>query len=596
MHMPSLPQWTFSDLFASPQDPAIQETFAQATSDTQVLNVLYRGKLEGASAGMIADLFARQERIINLLSKPTAYASLRHVQNMLDSEREGFSRVMHDRATAIERDLLWIDVELGRLPEQQLNDWINAPECASYTHLLRKITAQKAHLLSEEQEQLVNDLQQTGPTAFISLFEQEDSTKLFSFRGDNLPLTTILHHLSSPDRSLRAEAAQAISEGLTEDAQRRSFIYTTLIKHKQTIDRYRHFTTPEASRHLANETTETSVESLVQSVERAMPIFQTYYAWKAKTLGIKPIAHYDRYAPLLSTTTIYTWEEAKAIVLEAFNAFSPAFGQIAQEFFDRGWIDAHVEPGKRGGAFCSYVTADHHPYIMVNFQGRIKDVLTLAHELGHGIHAYLARPQGTLQFSTPLTLAETASVFAEMLVFDLLRERLKNQPAELQALCAQKLEEIFATVFRQITLFQFERLAHAEVREHGFATPQTYNRLWEQVHAPLFGDVIQREDDYAVWWSYISHFFAAPFYVYAYAYGELLTCCLYERYTATHDPAFVEAYQAFLAKGGSADPATLLAPLGINPDDQATWERGLAWIGRLLDETLALDAKIRPTA
>ncbi|MBP9747406.1 M3 family oligoendopeptidase [Patescibacteria group bacterium] len=594
--MSSLPQWTLSDLFTSPQDPAIRATFTQARQATDELNTLYRGKLEGASASMIADLFARQERVVNLISKPVAYASLFHVQNMLDSEREGLARVMQDQATAIERDLLWIDVELGQLPETILTGWINDPACARYAHPLSKIAHYKNHLLPEEQEKLVNDLQQTGAEAFRTLFEQEDSTKLFPFRGENLPLTAILHHLSSSDRAIRADAAQGISEGLAQDEQRRAFIYTTLIKHKQTIDRYRAFATPEASRHLANETTQASVEALVQAVNKTQSVFQRYYHWKAERLSVNRLAHYDRYAPLLSTTTIYTWEEAKAIVLEAFTAFSPEFGRIAQEFFDRGWIDAHVSPGKRGGAFCSYVTADHHPYIMVNFQGRINNVLTLAHELGHGIHAYLARPQGTLQFSTPLTLAETASVFGEMLVFDLLRKRLQDQPTELQALCAQKLEGIFATVFRQITLFQFEQLAHAHVREHGFATAETYNRLWTQIHTPLFGDAIDQSEGYTHWWSYISHFFAAPFYVYAYAYGELLTCCLYERYTATRDPAFVEAYKAFLAKGGSADPVTLLNPLSINPDDPATWERGLAWIEHLLDETLALDAKIRPSA
>ncbi len=590
--MSSLPQWTFDDLFSSPEDPRITQAFTEARAKTDALCTRYKGKLASGNAQDILELFKAQEDVMNLLTKPVSYASLRHAQNMRDSEREGFSRVMQERATAIERDLLWIDLELVSVPEATLQSWVQDPALTHYRHVLGKILLNKPHLLSEELEQLANDLHQTGASAFIQLFEQEDSTKLYAYQNEHLPLTRLLKELSSPDRSTRKAAGEAIAQGLEEDAQRRAFLYTTLIKNKQTMDRYRHFSSPETSRHLANETTEASVNALVESVNRTMPLFQEYYQWKTKKLGETKLAYYDRYAPLDASSRTYTFDEAKGIILEAFGAFSPEFSRIAQEFFDRGWVDAEPTPGKRGGAFCAYTSADHHPYIFVNFQGRINDVLTLAHELGHGIHAYLARPQGTLQFHTPLTLAETASVFAEMIVFDHLRQQLQTDPKELQALCAHKIESVFSTVFRQITLFQFERLAHAHVREHGFATAETYNDLWSRVHTALFGDVFESTPGYRVYWSYISHFFFAPFYVYAYAYGELLTCALYERYTREQDPEMIKRYQAFLAKGGSDTPEALLAPLGVNPTEQSTWDTGLAWIEKLLKETIALDEQI----
>lgn len=593
LFMTTLPRWDLTDLFLSPEDPAIEQAFTRAATETAGLVTEYKGKLAEKTAAELNNLLKRYEATLQTISKPVVFASLRHAMDTREAEREGFQRRMRERAVTIERDLLWVDLELAQLPEGTLKNLLSSTELQAYRHVLEKILADKPHHLPETQEQLIADLQQTGGEAFATLFEQEDSTKLFQHGETKRSLTDLLHDLSQADREVRAAAAASISEGLQEEEQRRSFIYTTLIKNKETLDRYRKFALPEGGRHLANETTAPAVEAMAQAVESEAGLFQRYYTWKAQKLGIEKLADYDRYAPLDTVERTYTFAEAQEIVLRAFNAFSPLFAEQASHFFEKGWIDAEPAPGKRGGAFCSYVGADHHPYVFVNFQGNVSDVMTLAHELGHALHASLARPNGYLQFHTPLTLAETASVFGEMLVFDTLRREIGSD-RDRQALCARKVESVFATVFRQVTLYRFEQGAHMLVRKNGFATPEQYHQLWEQVHAPLFGAAVQLTPGYRRWWTYISHFFHTPFYVYAYAFGELLTCCLYEQSSANPE-GFRDQYTQFLSRGGSADPKALLAPLGIDPESVATWKRGLGWIERLVDETITLEAK-KPSA
>lgn len=584
--MSSLPRWNLDDLYTSPTDPAIDAAFSEGKRETERLVQDYKGKLATASATQILDLLTRYEQILQTLTKPPTYAGLRHAADTSDPEREGFQRQMRERAVQIERELLWVDLELAQLSEEKLKSLLEAAEVAPYRHVLENTLKAKPHQLPEEQEKLVADLQQTSSEAFATLFEQEDSLKLFLYKNEKKTLTALLNEVHDADRSIRAAAAESISVGLKEDEQRRSFIYTTLIKHKETMDRYRKFSTPEAGRHLSNETTQAAVEAMAQAVEASVPMFHRYYAWKATRLGLEKIADYDRYAPLDEVERTYTYDEARDLVLRSFNAFSPLFAEQASLFFEKGWIDADPAPGKRGGAFCSYVSADLHPYVLLNFQGKVDDVMTMAHELGHAIHASLARPRGYLQFGTPLTLAETASVFGEMLTFDALRKEITD-PKDRQALLAKKVEGIFATVFRQISMFRFEQKAHAHVRAQGFATPEQYHQLWSEVHAPLFGNAIEMTPGYRTWWSYIPHFMHTPFYVYAYAFGELLTCCLYEKSLA--DPeAFRGQYIELLQNGGSKNPTDLLAPLGLDPESTETWKRGLNWIEGLVNETIAL--------
>ena len=585
--MSSLPRWNLGDLYTSPTDPNIEMAFSEAKSQAQQLIADYKGKLADVTAAQICDLLTRYETILQTNAKPPTYAGLLHAADSSDPVREGFQRQMRERAIAIERDLIWVDLELAKLSEERLKMLTEAPEMTHYRRVLEHILLHKPHQLSEIEEQLIADLQQTGRDAFYTLFEQEDSTKRFLL-GDKIKTgTELLDILHATDRSERAAAADAFSKGLQEEELRRSFIYTTIIKNQQTIDRYRHFELPQSGRHLSNETTEAAVEAMAQTVEDFIPLFHRYYAWKAKTIGVEKLADYDRYAPLSDVERTYSYEEARDLVLRAFNQFSPVFAEQASLFFKKGWIDAEPAHGKHGGAFCSYGTADLHPYVLLNFQGKVDDVMTMAHELGHAIHASLARPKGYIQSSTPLTLAETASVFGEMLAFDALRKEITD-PRDRQALLAKKVESIFATVFRQISLYRFEQKAHTLVRQNGFATPEQYHQLWADVHKPLFGEAIEMTPGYKTWWSYISHFFDRPFYVYAYAFGELLTCCLYEK--SLEDPtAFREQYIQLLSNGGSKSPKELLSPLGLDPESTDTWKRGLTWIEALVDETIGME-------
>lgn len=586
--MSSLPRWTLADLYTSPTDPALVKAFDAARAQVDQLNAGYKGVLEQKTDSEIGVLIEQYEAILQRLAKPVDYASLRYAQQADDPEREGFYRSTREKALAIERDLLWVELELGKLSETRLTTLVQSAEIQPFKHVLERILAAKPHQLSEIEEQLINDLQQTAAEAFVHLFDQENSSKRFPYRGEDRTMTDLLVELSSTKRETREQAASAISNGLEEEGSRRAFIYNTIIKNKEILDRYRKFTTPEAARHLSNETSDEAVRSLAHAVENRVSMFQDYYKWKGTKLGISDLADYDRYAPLDEVERTYTYDEAKDIVLKSFAAFSPVFAEKAQAFFDNGWIDAAPTPGKRGGAFCAYVTADHHPYILLNYQNRIGDVLTLAHELGHAIHALLAGKNGYLQFHTPLTLAETASVFAEMLTFDYLRKELANSPHDLQALCAKKIESVFATVFRQISMHRFEQAAHAHVRTHGFATPNTFHDLWKASQEQLFGNAIRVTPGYRVWWSYVGHFFEYPFYVYAYAFGELLTFCLYKRAKNGDMPDFADRYIEFLSKGSTAQPSDLLAPLGINPESESTWNEGLDWINALVQETIRL--------
>lgn len=577
------PRWDLSDLFNGPDDPAIDQAFATATAEAKALVSDYKGNVARLSAAQVRDLLERYERILQTLIKPTEYAFLRHTTDGGDPEREGFQRVMRDRSLETERELLWVNLELAQLPEEKLAELLAAPETAFYRHVLENSSVAKPHQLPEDQERLMTDLQQTGREAFYTLFEQEDATKVFRLDGEERTLEALLHDRRDPDRSVRIQAAEAISQGLGEEAQRRSFIYTNIIKNKQTTDAYRKHAYPEQVRHQANETTAAAVEALAQTVEAYQGLFQQYYTWKTKRLGIDNPADYDLYAPLPGVEKTYTFTEAREIVLKSFGAFSPKMAELAKEFFDKDWIDAAPAPGKQSGAYCAYISADSHPYVFLNFQGKIGDVLTLAHELGHAIHAVLARPNGYLQFTTPLTLAETASVFGEMLVFDELRTRLTD-PDERIAFLANKIEETFSTVFRQINFYRFEQKAHRLVREQGYATPAQYQQMWMETTKELFGDALELSPGYRHGWSYISHFFDREFYVYAYAFGELITCCLYEE-SKLHPETFPEKYIELLSGGGSKSPKELLGPIGLDPEATETWKRGLEWIRRLVDET-----------
>jgi oligoendopeptidase F len=416
----------------------------------------------------------------------------------------------------------------------------------------------------------------------------------FTFAGadgaQQLSLQEILARLYDADRDVRRRAAEGISQGLMDNARLLSFIFNTIVLDHQSDTQLRHFTHPMASRNLANEIGDSVVDALLAATEGHHALVQRYYRLKKKLLKLDVLHDYDRYAPLFADMPPCDWPTARRIVEESYHAFSPEAGRIIREFFEKSWIDAELRPGKRGGAFSSSAVPSVHPYILMNFTERIRDVMTLAHELGHGLHQYLSRPQGYLQCDTPLTTAEMASVFGEMLTFRRLLEIYPAPRLRLAMLCS-KIEDAFATVFRQVVLTRFELKLHDARQKQGELSTETVNELWQDTNQAMFGDSVKLTDGYAWWWLYIGHFIRSPFYCYAYAFGELLVLALFQKYKQ-EGPAFVPKYLQLLAAGGSDAPHVLLGKLGVDVNDPAFWELGLKLLGEMVSEAEQLAAQV----
>lgn len=577
------PRWNLQDLFQGIDDPLIDVALAKAKDEAVSLAVTYKGRLAELSPQELCDVLARYEGIIQLADKPENFAFLSHSADTEDARLEGFYGAIRERVLAIEQELVWVKSELGALGEERFQKLFESGEIARYRYAIEALREKRRYQLPDQQERLLMDLQQTGREAFRHLFEQEDALMRVSIRGEERSLESVLRDREDADRSVRREAMEAVGSGLEKEAQRRAFMYTSLIKNKQVTDRYRGYAYPEQERHQANGLSSDIVEAVMRVVEDSREVFQRYYAWKAKMLHVDKVADHDLYAPVGDVARRYSFQEAHDLILEAFRACSPKMADLAQECFDGGWIDAEPRKEKRGGAYCQYVGADLHPYVSLHFEGSMSDVLTLAHELGHAVHTMLARPVGELQFVPPLALAETASTFGEMLVFDALRKKTLN-PRDRQVLQAKKIEELFSTVFRQVQMYRFEQSAHQHVRTTGFATSEDYQRLWIRSVESLVGGVVVVSPWQKYEWSRISHFFDQEFYVYAYPFGELLTCLLYQERVIR--PDFEQQYLALLEAGGSKRPTEALAFLGLDLADVKAWKRGLSWIEALVDETV----------
>ena len=410
-------------------------------------------------------------------------------------------------------------------------------------------------------------------------------------KTEEWPEEKVLNMLQNVDRDTRKAGAQALTSGLREDLRRLTYIFNVLGEDKRIHDRYQKFETPEASRHLANEVTQEAVNTMSKAVSEHVRLVADYYDLKRSVLGMSELYDYDRYAPVLETERVYTFEEAREMVLSAYGKFSPRMRERASEFFEKQWIDAETKHGKRGGAFCSYGTPDLHPVVFMNYLGNTKSVLTLAHELGHGVHGSLMRKQTLFNFDTPLTIAETASVFGEMLVFDSLRSSVSGK--ELLALLMGMIEEVFATVFRQHAMYKFEQDFHAARRSEGELKPERISELWIARQKEMFGDSVTLTDNYRIWWSYIPHFLHTPFYVYAYTFGELLTLSFYDMYKKADDKAvFAEKYLTMLEAGGTKAPEELVEPFGIDLSAKEFWEGGLRVVGKMVEEAKKLYKEI----
>jgi oligoendopeptidase F len=584
--------WDLSDLYSGVGDPEIRRDLDAAEERARAFDARYRGRLAGGQlAGTeLYDAVAELEEISAILTKVLSYAHLLFAADTVTPAHGALLTACQERLTAINKYLMFFDLEWAGLPESTAAALLASPAVAHYRHHLVKARAHAPYRLSEPEELLLDEKANTGNRAFSRLFDEILADARFPVASDGvvqeLREEEVLALLHSPDRAARKAAAAGLTAGLVERRRTLTFIFNTLVLDHGVDCRLRRYPDVMTARHLANETDGAAVEALLTACEAGFPLVARYYRLKRRLLGLDELFDYDRYAPLAETSEKIPWPQARDLVLTAYRAFSPRVATIAEEFFTRRWIDGASRPGKRGGAFCASTVPAVHPYVLLNYQGRPRDVQTLAHELGHGVHQYLARDRGLFAADTPLTTAETASVFGEMLVFQSLKEMLDDPRRRLPLVCA-KIEDSFATVFRQAIMSRFEQSLHQARREEGELAPERIDALWMAANRPMFGDALHLTEDYRHWWMYIPHFIHSPFYTYAYSFGELLVLALFEKYNSEGD-AFVPAYLDLLAGGGSAPPSELLARMGVDITADDFWQGGLAVLSRMVEEAEAL--------
>lgn len=581
--------WNLGDLYKGVDDPTIDADLAQALKRAQAFEAKYRGKIEtltAGAAGLLREALVELEGMSEQMDRPAVYAGLVHAAKT-DDPRHGalLSRTREER-TAINKHLIFFDLEWIKVADDVAATLTADPSLARYRHFLEQKRVWKPHYLSEPEEKILDEKSVTGRAAFIRLFDESVSAMRFPYERDGkverLSQQEILAKLYDPDRAVRKAAAHGLTVGLQENSRLLSFIFNNLVLDHHGDCRLRSYPHFMSSRHLANEISDAVVEALMTATERHHALVQRYYRLKGKLLGLDQLYDYDRYAPVFDDMPECDWPRARQTVQESYQAFSPRAGGIIGEFFDKHWIDAELRPGKRGGAFSSSAVPSAHPYILMNYTDRLRDVMTLAHELGHGLHQYLSRGVGYLQCDTPLTTAEMASVFGEMLTFQRLLEMYPEPRIRLGLLCG-KIEDAFATVFRQVVLTRFEQGLHQARKDKGELAAEQINDIWMAANRPMHGDAVLLTDDYAWWWLYIGHFIHVPFYCYAYSFGELLVLALVQKYRQD-GPAFVPRYLELLAAGGSEAPHVLLGKLGMNVNDPAFWELGLKLLGDMVSE------------
>ena len=588
----ALPQWRLEDLYESMESPRFADDLERARREAKEFAAAWRGKLaaiaDSAEAGeRLAEAVKAYEALQDLIGRVMSYASLLYASDTSDAARAKFYGDVHERVTELAGDLLFFELELNRIDDARLEAAMTTPALGHYRPWLEDIRKEKPHQLADEIEQLFLEKSVSGAAAWNRLFDDTMSALRFDFEGESLTLEPLLGKLQDPDERKREAAANALAATLGANLRLFSLVTNTLAKDKEVSDRWRKFADVADSRHLANRVEREVVEALVTAVTDAYPrLSHRYYALKARWFGKERLAHWDRNAPLPGAPPrVYAWETARDTVLGAYNAFSPRMADIARRFFDEGWIDAPVRPGKAPGAFAHPTTPSAHPYVLVNYLGKPRDVTTLAHELGHGVHQVLAGVNGALMAPTPLTLAETASVFGEMLTFRAMLAA-SDDPAERKSMLAAKVEDMLNTVVRQIAFYKFERLVHLE-RRTGELTADRISELWMSAQAESLGPAIELRSGYETYWAYIGHFIHSPFYVYAYAFGDCLVNSLYGVYERSRE-GFAERYLAMLAAGGSKSYSQLLAPFGLDAKDPAFWSIGLSVIDRMIGELEAM--------
>ncbi len=582
-----MPEWDLSDLYKSPDAPEVTRDLEKGAADAKALKEKWSGKLValGGDGARLAEAVKAYEDLSDLLGKLGSYAGLLYAANQTDPARAKFYGDTSEKLTAISSDLLFFELELNQIDDDKLEAALRHPALARYKPWFDDLRKEKPYQLDEKLEQLFHEKGQTARGAWNRLFNETMSGLRFDVAGYDEPLTLepTLNLMSDPKRERRQAGAEALAKVLKDNVRLFTLITNTLAKDKEISDRWRGFKDVADSRHLANRVEAPVVDALVTSVRAAYPrLSHRYYAMKAKWLGMEKMAHWDRNAPLPEKPDrTITWPEAQEMVLNAYAGFAPEMASIAKPFFDRNWIDAPVRPGKAPGAFSASTVPSVHPYVMMNYLGKPRDVMTLAHELGHGVHQVLAAKQGPLLAPTPLTLAETASVFGEMLTFQALLKETKD-PREKKAMIAGKVEDMINTVVRQVAFYTFERKVHEE-RRKGELTSDRLSEMWLEVQKESLGPAIEFKPGYEVFWTYIPHFIHSPFYVYAYAFGDCLVNSLYGLYREAH-PGFVEKYFEMLKAGGSKHHSELLAPFGLDARDPEFWNKGLHVLEGMIDE------------
>ncbi len=590
----ALPEWNLADLYPGIDSPEVKRDLERANTECSAFEEAFKGKLAAIAAapnggGALADVVKRYEAIDDLLGRLMSFASLVYVGDTTDAKRAKFYGDVQEQITDASTHLLFFTLELNRIDDAVLERALADPALGHYRSWFEDVRKEKPYQLDDKLEQLFHEKSVTGYSAWNRLFDETIAGLTFDVDGQSLTIEPTLHLLQDADGKKRKAAAQALAATFGANLRLFALVTNTLAKDKEISDRWRGFNDIAAARHLSNRVEPEVVDALVGAVTEAYPrLSHRYYRLKAKWFGKEKLPHWDRNAPLpkVDMRTI-VWSEAQDTVLGAYRAFSPRMASIAERFFTDRWIDAPVRPGKAPGAFAHPTVPSAHPYVLLNYQGRPRDVMTLAHELGHGVHQVLAAPNGPLMAPTPLTLAETASVFGEMLTFQTLLARTTNA-RERKAMLAAKVEDMINTVVRQIAFYTFERKVHTE-RRNGELTPERIGELWLSVQSESLGPAIDIRSGYETFWAYIPHFVHSPFYVYAYAFGDCLVNSLYAVYDNAAE-GFAERYLAMLAAGGTKHHSELLKPFGLDARDPGFWQGGLSLVERMIGELEAMEA------
>lgn len=579
-------RWNLNDLFTAADDPQIETTLADCRTRAEAFAKRVRPLMQNPQTLGAEDLLralADLEIIYEALGRVGSYAGLLYAADTANPVHQDLEQKVEQRSTEVRNLLLFFELEWLKFDDQTADRLLGNERLKSYAHYLRNLRRYRPHTLTEPEEKIVNEKNNTGPNAFGRLFSEITSALLFTLDIDGKQeprnLSQMLSLLHDPDRALRQRAMETLYRGLSEHGQVLSFIYDTLIQDHLTMDRLRLYSDPMAQRHLSNEIDPGAVKIMMEVTEEHYGLAQDYFRLKAKLLGLPRIALYDQYAPLGKEARPFRYAQARELILEAFASFDPCFRQLAAEFFAKNWIDAEMRNGKRGGAFCASPSPKLHPYILCNYDDHLRDAMTLSHELGHGLHGCLSRKQNYFNYDTPLTTAETASIFGEMLVFDHLLPTVSDRQAQL-ALSAARIEDVLATVFRQNVLTRFEELAFA-ARQDRRLTAEALGNLWLDVNRKYYGEAVEIVDGYRWGWSYIPHFIHSRFYCYSYVFGQLLVLALYRMYKE-QGKSFVPKYLALLEAGGSDSPQALLRPLGVDIHEREFWRKGFEEIAAML--------------